>query len=67
MPTKKLNGRLKFSVIRLAVSVLLCLPAGVAGSLFTAPAISGWYQFLNRPPLLLQIGFLLRFGQLFIS
>lgn len=49
MPTKKLNGRLKFSVIRLAVSVLLCLSAGVAGSLFTAPAISGWYQFLNRP------------------
>lgn len=49
MPTKKLNGRLKFSVIRLAVPVLLCLSAGVVGSLFTAPAISGWYQFLNRP------------------
>lgn len=49
MPTKKLNGRLKFSVIRLAVFVLLCLSAGVVGSLFTAPAISGWYQFLNRP------------------
>lgn len=49
MTARKLNSRLRFSGIRLVGSVSLCLSAGVVGSLFTIPAISGWYQFLNRP------------------
>ena len=31
-------------------SVLIAEGAGAIGSLFTAPAISQWYQFLNKPP-----------------
>ena len=49
MTVKKFNSRLRFSGIRLAGSVAICLSAGVIGSVFTVPAISGWYQFLNRP------------------
>src|SRR3989338_6550998 len=48
MTAKKLNSRLKFSGIRLTGSVVICLSAGVIGSALTIPAISGWYQFLNR-------------------
>lgn len=40
---------IKSKAFRLAGSIGICLTAGIIGSLFTAPAISGWYQFLNRP------------------
>jgi len=36
--------------IRLAASIILCLLAGFIGSLFTRPAIPGWYATLNKPP-----------------
>lgn len=32
-------------------SVLICEAAGIIGSIFTMPAISGWYAFLNKPKL----------------
>lgn len=31
------------------VAVLICELAGIAGSLFTAPAIAGWYAGLTKP------------------
>lgn len=34
---------------KLVVSIAMCQGAGVVGSLFTAPSIAGWYQFLNKP------------------
>lgn len=40
---------IKSKVFRLAGAIGICLAAGIIGSLFTVPAISGWYQFLNRP------------------
>lgn len=36
-------------IITLILAVAVCMSAGVIGSLFTAPAISGWYATLNRP------------------
>lgn len=36
-------------ILRLAVSLIVCQMAGVFGSLFTVPAISTWYQTLNKP------------------
>jgi tryptophan-rich sensory protein len=40
-----------FSVdaIKLAVSIAVCLAAGVIGSLFTTPKIPGWYASLAKP------------------
>jgi len=35
--------------IMLAVSILICLAAGIIGSLFTMPAIAGWYATLAKP------------------
>lgn len=40
---------IKSKAFHLAGAIGICLAAGIIGSLFTAPAISGWYQFLNRP------------------
>jgi translocator protein len=37
-------------VVKLVVSLVLCEGAGVAGSLFTVPAVKGWYQGLKKPP-----------------
>ena len=34
----------------LAVFVLVCLGAGAVGSLFTMPALDGWYAALRKPP-----------------
>lgn len=34
---------------KLTISMLLCLGAGVIGSMFTTPAISGWYADLIKP------------------
>ncbi len=33
----------------LSLSLILCLGAGIIGSVFTAPAITSWYAFLNKP------------------
>lgn len=35
--------------VKLSLSILLCLGAGAIGSLFTSPAITGWYATLTRP------------------
>ena len=37
------------SVLKLTASIILCQLAGFLGSLFTMPAISTWYQTLNKP------------------
>lgn len=37
------------SALKLAASVVVCLLAGTIGSLFTAPAIPGWYASLIKP------------------
>lgn len=36
-------------VSRLVLSIAVCEAAGVLGSFFTIPAISSWYQTLNKP------------------
>lgn len=38
-------------IFRLIASVLICELAGGAGSVFTAPAIAGWYGGLQKPEL----------------
>lgn len=40
----------KNNFIKLLVSIIICEFAGVAGSVFTMPAIKGWYSSLNKPP-----------------
>lgn len=35
--------------VKLIVSVIICEAAGVIGSIFTTPAISGWYTYLEKP------------------
>ncbi len=35
--------------IRLAISILICQLAGFIGSIFTAPAITSWYENLKKP------------------
>ena len=35
--------------LKLIVSILLCEAAGIIGSVFTIPAISGWYAGLQKP------------------
>ncbi|MGB9698142.1 MAG: TspO/MBR family protein [Thermodesulfobacteriota bacterium] len=35
--------------IKLALSIMVCQLAGVAGSFFTTPAIPNWYQTLAKP------------------
>jgi tryptophan-rich sensory protein len=36
-------------ILKLAMSIVLCQLAGVAGSLFTTPAIPTWYRTLKKP------------------
>jgi tryptophan-rich sensory protein len=36
-------------IIKFLASILLCQAAGIIGSIFTAPAIPVWYEFLNKP------------------
>jgi translocator protein len=38
-------------VIRLVLSIAICQFAGILGALFTAPAIPGWYEALEKPAL----------------
>jgi tryptophan-rich sensory protein len=42
---KKTNGNLWL----LIASITICQGAGILGSVFTVPAISGWYVTLNKP------------------
>lgn len=36
-------------ILKLIVSIIICLLAGVIGSIFTTPAIPGWYTALVKP------------------
>ncbi|MFA5392481.1 MAG: TspO/MBR family protein [Candidatus Paceibacterota bacterium] len=36
-------------IFPLLVSILIALSAGFIGSFFTAPSISSWYAFINKP------------------
>ncbi len=36
-------------VIKLIIALAVCQLAGLAGSIFTTPAIGGWYAALNKP------------------
>ena len=38
-----------FNIFRLIASLIICQLAGVIGSVFTTPAISGWYASLEKP------------------
>lgn len=35
--------------LKLIISILICQGAGITGSLFTSPAIKGWYAWLEKP------------------
>ena len=37
------------NIAKLAISVLICELAAVIGSIFTVPAIKGWYLHLDKP------------------
>jgi benzodiazapine receptor len=39
----------KMEIFKLAASFILCQLAGVMGSIFTRPAIVGWYATLRKP------------------
>jgi tryptophan-rich sensory protein len=39
----------RMEIFKLAVSFILCQLAGVMGSIFTRPAIGGWYATLRKP------------------
>ena len=36
-------------IVKLVISIIICLLAGFIGSFFTAPAIPTWYATLNKP------------------
>jgi tryptophan-rich sensory protein len=36
-------------MVRLAIFIIICEIAGIIGSIFTTPAITSWYQTLNKP------------------
>jgi translocator protein len=40
---------MKKNILSLAGCILICLAAGFVGSVFTTPAISSWYVYLNKP------------------
>jgi tryptophan-rich sensory protein len=40
---------MKKNTLILVGCILICLCAGLIGSLFTTPAIGSWYAFLNKP------------------
>lgn len=44
-------GKKMKTYIRLILAVAICEMAGIAGSIFTAPAIPTWYASLKKPPL----------------
>ena len=37
-------------ILKLVLSIIICLGAGFIGSIFTTPAIPTWYATLKRPP-----------------
>ena len=37
-------------ILKLVISIIICLGAGFIGSFFTTPAIPTWYAILKRPP-----------------
>lgn len=37
------------NILKLIISIVVCLAAGAIGSIFTADAIPGWYATLNKP------------------
>ena len=37
------------NILKLVISIAVCLAAGFIGSVFTADAIPGWYATLNKP------------------
>ena len=37
------------NLFKLAISVIVCLAAGILGSIFTTPNIATWYAALNKP------------------
>lgn len=39
----------KENIIKLTFAILICQAAGIVGSVFTAPAIAGWYAGLEKP------------------
>ncbi len=43
------NSRIS-DLIKLIISILICLFAGFLGSVFTTPAIPTWYAALTKPP-----------------
>lgn len=44
----KISPKIK-NVLALIASILICQGAGGVGAIFTTPAISGWYKFLEKP------------------
>jgi uncharacterized protein YbgA (DUF1722 family)/uncharacterized protein YbbK (DUF523 family) len=45
-----MDERKRFGLAKLITSIIVCQLAGFIGSLFTAPAIPGWYASLDKPP-----------------
>lgn len=43
--------KMKKTWLKLVASILICQAAGLIGSVFTTPAISGWYVRLKKPRL----------------
>jgi benzodiazapine receptor len=39
----------KANITKLIISIAVCQAAGLVGSVFTAPAITGWYASLVKP------------------
>jgi len=44
-----MDKKRKDDFLWLALALLICLGVGALGSIFTAPAISGWYEGLIKP------------------
>jgi len=40
---------MKINITKFVSSIVVCLLAGAIGSIFTMPAIAGWYSTLNKP------------------
>ena len=40
---------MRFNIFRLIASLIICQSAGFLGSIFTTPAIPGWYAGLEKP------------------
>jgi benzodiazapine receptor len=40
---------MRINFIRLLASLIVCQLAGFVGAIFTTPAVSGWYTYLEKP------------------